>query len=320
MIDKLQEKGARVDVIFSGCGPEKVYDQTIIKAVGFYKGFTFTIKNGRIDFINTAAKASPGRFIRDVCKINTRDYDLVITDFEPITAYAAGKNRLPSIGIGHQYAFSYKIPMKKHNPFARLILAYFAPAAYTIGLHWHHFNQPILPPIIPKTVKACSNENDQLILVYLPFEDKKTIKRVLSPFNDYTFAIYAGDKTEYARVDGNITWHPFSKTQFFTDLTACSGVICNAGFELPSEALNLGKKLLVKPLTYQFEQHCNALALSQLNLGTVTPQLDKTIVKTWLKQPFGPQMNYPDVSEHISRWVIQGDWSKTSGLVKDCWS
>ena len=112
----------------------------------------------------------------------------------------------------------------------------------------------------------------------------------------------------------------FSKTQFFTDLAACSGVICNAGFELPSEALNLGKKLLVKPLTYQFEQHCNALALSQLNLGTVTPQLDKTIVKTWLKQPCGPQMNYPDVSEHISRWVIQGDWSRTDGLVKDCWS
>jgi uncharacterized protein (TIGR00661 family) len=44
-------------------------------------------------------------------------------------------------------------------------------------------------------------------------------------------------------------------------------VICGAGFELAGESLQLGKKLLVKPLKGQFEQLSNALALEKASTG-----------------------------------------------------
>lgn len=47
-------------------------------------------------------------------------------------------------------------------------------------------------------------------------------------------------------------------------LHQCSGVITSGGFELPSEALALGKKLLMKPLAGQFEQVSNAATLETL--------------------------------------------------------
>jgi hypothetical protein len=39
-------------------------------------------------------------------------------------------------------------------------------------------------------------------------------------------------------------------------------------FETPAEALFLGKKLLVIPMTGQYEQECNAAALAALMLTT----------------------------------------------------
>ena len=48
------------------------------------------------------------------------------------------------------------------------------------------------------------------------------------------------------------------------DLKESEGIITNAGFETPSEALSMGKKVFVKPLKGQFEQLSNAKALKQL--------------------------------------------------------
>ena len=70
--------------------------------------------------------------------------------------------------------------------------------------------------------------------------------------------------TQYAKTRtpeqfGHITVKPLSN-EFHSDLEVAEGVISNAGFELASECITLGKKMLVKPLAGQFEQqsqyHC----------------------------------------------------------------
>jgi uncharacterized protein (TIGR00661 family) len=48
----------------------------------------------------------------------------------------------------------------------------------------------------------------------------------------------------------------------------------NAGFELASEAMFLGKKILVKPLAGQMEQLSNALVIDSLELGMVMKRLN----------------------------------------------
>ena len=319
IIDRLQQCGASVDVLFSGCETDKIYEKEIIRTAGFYKGFTFCINAGAINVAATIRQLSPLKFVSDVRSLDLKGVDLIITDFEPVTALAARIHGIPSIGIGHQYAFSYDIPVAAHSFWPLLLTRNFAPAGTAIGMHWHHFNQPILPPVIPEKVKASDMCDPSLIVVYLPFEHKKHIAGLLKPFSDYRFTVYAGGTGEKAVQEGNIAWHPFSKTTFYRDLARCSGVICNAGFELPSEALFLGQKVLVKPLKGQFEQASNGLAMDRLQLGSVMERLEKKAVARWLDKPDAKRLNFPEVADLIAQWVMNGDWKQIAPLVSKAW-
>ena len=93
-------------------------------------------------------------------------------------------------------------------------------------------------------------------------------------------------------------------------LTA-EGVICNAGFETPSECLQLGKKILVKPLHKQMEQIANAVALKQLGWGDSMETLCANAVEQWLNaEPPGQQVSYPNVAQAIVEWVLAGNWQQ----------
>ena len=320
VVETLKKKGAAIDVIFSGCDATKVFDRSVFTPKAFYKGFTFTVDKGRIKYLATARNLSILQFAKDVLSFDAKKYDLVVTDFEPVSAMIAKKNKLPCIGIGHQYAFSHNIPMDQSHFFNRLMMNRFAPADYAIGLHWHHFNQPIAPPVIPKSVRVSKDMDHRFILVYLPFEHPDHIQTFLSPFTDYRFAVYGSGHPGAVQKDSHITWHPVSKTRFYQDLSRSSGVICNAGFELPSEALFLGKKILAKPLKGQFEQISNALALKVLSLGMTMESLDTKRLNTWLSQEeSGVRKDFPDVGEHIGQWIMDGNWSDTAQLVERCW-
>ncbi len=319
IIRQLRNLGAQVDVIFSGCNEDKVYDTSVIHSPVFFKGFTFCVKNGGIRLFNTLQHLSLRRFIRDVSNFDPKSYDLVITDFEPVSAWIARKANRPCIGIGHQYAFLHNIPMDRSNPLAKLIIKYFAPADISIGMHWHHFGQPIVPPVIPPGITVSDTVDDSFILVYLPFENKEHIRDLLSSFKNFRFAVYAQNSGEEIKEEANIRWHPFSKTLFIKDLTICAGVISNAGFELPSEALSLGKKILVKPLKGQFEQISNAMALTLLDLGVSMASLDKHCVENWLIKTKTAKRKYPDVAGHIAGWIMKGDFSSTNRLVEETW-
>jgi hypothetical protein len=104
------------------------------------------------------------------------------------------------------------------------------------------------------------------------------------------------------------------------DLTECAGIVSNAGFVLIAEALNLGKKILVKPLTGQMEQNSNALAISALKLGTVMKGLDRRSVLKFLDEPANLPLEYPNVARMIVRWIESGDWQDVEGLAKEAWS
>lgn len=320
IIDCLQRLGVNIDIIFSGCDENKVYDRSVIAPIGFYKGFTFTTREGRIRYLDTIRNLSLIQFAKDVISFNARKYDLIITDFEPITSMIAKKRKLPCIGIGHQYAFLYDIPEERTGPLDHIIMNNFAPAQYPIGIHWHHFDHPIIPPVVPQNIPVPDNPDPSLILVYLPFEESAHIEQVLKPFKEYTFAVYAGGPDQSVCRKGNIQWSPFSKTGFYNDLGRCRGVICNAGFELPSEALHLGKKLLVKPLKGQFEQLTNAMTLKMLNLGMAMDDLDSKSISQFLEQTDSPKAHYPHVAHSLAEWIITGDWEDDNKLIKKVWN
>jgi uncharacterized protein (TIGR00661 family) len=310
-----------IDYLFTGRPAEKLFDMSPFGDFRCLPGLTFFSDNGQINYTKTILRNRPVRAITDICSLSVEDYDLVITDFEPITAWAARLRGVPSLGISHQYSFQYNIPKAKNTWLSDTIIRYFAPAKEYLGVHWHHFSQPILPPIAMPIIQA-NMENDNKILVYLPFLPIPKISKTLALFRKHQFYIYC-DCSSPRDLD-NLHLRPFSRTNFQQDLATCSSVICNTGFTLISEALQYGKRILSLPLKGQGEQLANAEALKELNLATIINSFEAKTLKAWLNTSDNNNtmsgVNYPHVAEHIVKWIIGGMQESKEELATRIWN
>ena len=138
-----------------------------------------------------------------------------------------------------------------------------------------------------------------------------------SDFRHYDFYIY--HKLDRDEERGHLHLRAYSRSGFLKDLLESGGVICNAGFELPSESLYLGKKILVKPLAGQMEQMSNALVISSLKLGMVMNRLKKTSVGQFLERPAVPPIKYPNVARIIVDWIESGRWEDLRSTAESAW-
>ena len=148
-------------------------------------------------------------------------YDLVITDFDPISAYAAKKYKIPCMGIGHQYSFYQDIPMTNKMKFSSIFFPkIYAPVNFSIPFHFHHFKQPILPPFIDPILydRRDKEKIGSHILVYLPWENLNDMITILKTV-PRDFIMYAD--VEYIKEIENITLKPFSNKNFKYDLLRC---------------------------------------------------------------------------------------------------
>lgn len=316
MVKELRLLRHEVDVLVSGRSHFDVSSHDDLHTDIIFPGLTFVSEKGKINILKTITRQKPFSFIKGILGFNASSYDLIITDFEPLTSRIAKLHHITSIGIGHQYAFLYDIPKDGGNIITNLIMKEFAAADIEIGLHWSHFNAPICPPIVPE-LPLIKPVNQNKIVVYLPFEDLNHIENFFAQFAAYDFFIYydIADPMD----SGNLHFRPFSKEGFKRDLVTCNGVISNAGFELPSETLSLGKKILVKPLGGQLEQISNATALTKLGLGSTTETLDSVVVAEWLTKPNPKAIHYGPVAKIISQWISDGDWGNTQDLSERTW-
>ena len=305
------EFGIQADFLFSGRELDKFWDMEEFGSWQLKRGLTFVHEAGDLKMLKTIQQNRLGEFYRDVRELDLSPYDLIVTDFEPIVAWAAKQQKRTCVGVGHQYAFGHNVPQRGGSWHARTIMRMFAPVDISLGLHWHHFDTPILPPIAetPHTTEA---RDPNKVVVYLGFEEPEHVIQLLEPFEDTLFTYY-GPFAQYES-RGHIQLKPLSREGFQHDLATCGGVISNAGFELSSESIQLGNKLLVKPLKGQMEQLSNAEALQLLGLGTSMDTLDRDIVKTWLAQENGKRVIYPNVARTIVEWMSRGEWQDNNGL------
>lgn len=316
MAKALYAEGFDVTFQFTGRPSDQYFDMAVFNGYQHRDGLTFNTDKGQVNYIKTALQAKPIRFIKDINALDLSDYDLIISDFEPVTAWAAKLQNKPVLGIGHQYAFNHDIPRMGSDPIANNVMRHFAPATSDIGLHWHHFNQPILPPII-ETPELPSNIQKNKIVVYLPFEDQQKVISCLSGFNNHQFYIYSPQPV--ACQHKHIFCLPLSREGFQKDLYDCEGIISNAGFELASESLQLGKKILAKPLHSQMEQISNAAALKQLNYGSTMSELDIGIIKDWLNINQSLRITYPNVASIIVNWIKEDMPTMDSNFIDNVW-
>ena len=155
-------------------------------------------------------------------------------------------------------------------------------------------------------------------MVYLPFESPRAIFELLSRFKSNHFVCFHPQFSVPVE-QNNLIFLPLGRESFVDVLRGSRGVICNAGFELASEALMLGKRLLLKPLQGQFEQESNAMTLELMGLAHVMPQLDPGQVRHWLSSEKAGQVYYPDVAAALAEWLVGGRQISVSELAKNLW-
>ena len=150
-----------------------------------YKGISFVFgKNGGIDYLKSLKQNNPFRILNEIRKCNVSQYDLVINDFEPITAWACYFKRVYCISLSHQAAVLHpKAPEpKKSNKLGRFVLKKYAPGKDVYGFHFDTYGKNIFNPIIRQEIRNQKNrfkkENKlkNYYVVYLPaYSDDKII-------------------------------------------------------------------------------------------------------------------------------------------------
>jgi uncharacterized protein (TIGR00661 family) len=186
---------------------------------------------------------------------------------------------------------------------ARWILKWYAPGRRNYGFHFKSYDRNIFPPLIRSEIRAIEPEDHGHYLVYLPAYSSAKLLRFFRKFKADRFEIFVKDKPERQDI-GNCSFYPIGHADFDERLGRSSGVICSAGFELPSEALYLGKKLLVVPIQKQYEQSCNALALKDIGVAVVS-DLKQTQIRQWLRHGEIVPFFYHHQLDNILRQVFE---------------
>ena len=89
------------------------------------KGFSFIFgKKGGVDYWSTIKNFNLFRFFGEISTLPVGDYDLVINDFEPVTAWSCLFKRVRILGLSHQGSFlsnHIPVPVEKDH-FGNFIL------------------------------------------------------------------------------------------------------------------------------------------------------------------------------------------------------
>lgn len=289
-----------VDILISGTQADIALPYPVkykMKGLGFIFG-----KKGGVDLLQTFLQNNIKRIVREITQVPVELYDIVINDFEPISAWACYFKRKPCIALSHQCAvLSSKAPLPRHRDrIGNFILKYYAPATAKYGFHFEKFNNQTYSPVIRKQVRELFISNKGHYTVYLPaYSDKKIIK-ILSLFKNVKWEVFSKHNNKEYTCD-NILLRPINNEAFLESMASSKGILCGAGFETPAEALFLKKKLLVVPMENQYEQHCNAAALQYLGV-TVLKNFKKkqfSEIEKWLKEERVVSVNYPDITQEI---------------------
>ena len=271
-----------VDILISG--KNNIIDSNLNIKYNF-KGFTFIInKNGRVSYLKSLFGNNLFRFIIDLFRLNINQYDLIISDFEPISAWASKIKGKPSLQLSHQSSlFSKKSPRPKNvDRLAEFFIKWYSPCDRYIGFHFKNYDSNIYGPLLRDKIINASPQINDYYVVYLWNYSSEYIVSVLSQLQDYKFKVFDSQANKQYVIE-NCEIIPTGDDVFFNAILNCKGVICGAGFELPAEVLYLKKKLYVIPIGNQYEQKCNAQALIEMGVDS-DEILNKDYLLNWLKK------------------------------------
>ena len=310
IIPHLKTRG-EVDLLLSGMN----YDLQIPYDIKYrLAGLSFVFgKKGGIDIWKTYQKINSLRLIREIKHLPIQKYDLVISDFEPVSSWACNKFDKPCIGLSNQVAsLSPLAPKPKHTDLlGKFVLENYAPTNPNYGLHFVNYDKNIFTPIIREELRQVDVKNKGHYTVYLPsFDDERIVKK-LKKYKDIEWEVFSKHNKKTERFK-NILIQPIHNERFLKSMSTSAGVLCNAGFGTTSEALFLEKKLMVIPVKTQYEQHCNAAVLKSMGVPVLKNLKKKHAHKmeAWLQNDKIVKVKYPDITSQIVERIIDENVSR----------
>ena len=312
VVPLLQARCSQLDVLVSG-PPNDLPLPFPVRYRAQGMGFVFG-KKGGINFVKTFWQFNSARFLQEIRQLPVESYDLVISDFEPVSSWACKLREVPCVALSHQCAVLHPAAPRpeEENPAGRAVLRHYAPSTAEYGFHFQEYAPGISTPVIRQQVRALAPANEGHYTVYLPaFEEGILVERLRYLSRSTRWEVFSKHATASATY-GKVHVHPVSGAAFLDSLARSAGVLCGAGFETPAEALYLGKKLLVLPMKQQYEQHCNAAALAKMGVPVIKNLKDKhlDVVDHWLREGQAIPLDYPDqtgavldrlLAEHVGR-------------------
>jgi uncharacterized protein (TIGR00661 family) len=299
------QKFGEVDVLISGiqadiCLPFEIKYR--LHGMSFIFG-----KSGGVDIWKTFMSSTVRKFIQEINSIPVEKYDLVINDFEPITAWACHTRDIPCIGLSHQIGAMHKNSPKpeESDMMGKFIMKNYAPCTHSYGFHFKSYHQDIFTPVIRKPIRMLEPTNEGHYTVYLPSYDDAHILKHLSKFQNIKWEVFSKHNMRPMNYK-NISINPINSEAFVKSMASSEGVLCGAGFETPAEALYLGKKLLVIPMKNQYEQHLNSAALEEMGVPVIKSLKKKYEydIALWLNSKATVQVDYRDNTLQIVEQII----------------
>jgi uncharacterized protein (TIGR00661 family) len=277
------QKFGEVDFFMSGSNASLAIDLPVkFKSAGCSLYYS---KCGGLDYWDIAKNIRPLQMYKDAAALPLKNYDVVINDFDSITALACKIQKVHSVQLGHQASFVSNLTPRpeKKSIMGELILKHYAPAPKNIGLHFEKYDSFIHPPIIKNEILFANPKNLNHITVYLPSFDKECLEKAFAKLPEQHFHWFLNTVKTIETI-GNITYYPVNQEYFNESLINCQGIITGGGFETPAEAIYLRKKILSIPILKHYEQECNAAALKKMGVPVVYEigSNFELIIENWL--------------------------------------
>jgi uncharacterized protein (TIGR00661 family) len=274
-------------------------------------GFSFVFgKSGDISLAKTLFKGNLPKFLKEVNTLPIEEYDLIINDFEPVSAWAAKSKGKICVGLSHHCAvLSPTAPQSAmYNTAGKFICKYYAPTNKQFGFHFSKFDKNIFTPIIRKQIREAAVSDKGHYTVYLPAYGDAELYNFLSTFKSIRWEVFSKHNKSAFKL-GNVHVRPLNNDAFVESITSSTGVLCGAGFETPAEALFLNKKLMVIPITNQYEQLCNAEVLKTMGVPVIKKLHEKSIsaIAEWIENGNAIHVNYPDITENVVDTILSAD-------------
>ena len=297
IVPLLQQYG-ELDLLVSGTEAEVSLSQPLKYR---FHGFSFVFgSNGGVDNWATFKLMNLPRLLRDIRSLPLKQYDLIINDFEPVSAWACKMQNIPSVSLSHQCSFvSPNTPRPPKRSWAEWLFKYYSPTAHHVGFHFERYDDFIHTPVIRSEIRNLEISNAGHYSVYLPAYDDKLLIRFLNKTNVQWHIFSKREKTVYT--EGNVQVFPVNNEAFNQSLASCAGLLTGGGFEGPAEALFLQKKVMMIPMKGQYEQQCNALAASRLGVPVVYEIDDQFVfhLNNWVSSDKKIQVDFPNETAGI---------------------